>query len=181
MLPLRKTLFAVWGVQTTGQDPATDRVVEIGLTLCTVDKCLLRTSLFVDPGMPIPVGATADHGITDADVAGAPSLLEALETLGNVMPFPPTIYVAHSPSFEQAFLGLSERPWVSTLEMAWQLYPNRAYRLMTICQDLGIRLEDDARRVEAYSFATAQLLQEMLRALPELETTDDLVALGGVL
>jgi DNA polymerase-3 subunit epsilon len=62
--------------ETTGLDPYHDRIVEI--TLLRVVPGAEREALttLVDPGMPIPPSATATHGITDADVASAPSFAE---------------------------------------------------------------------------------------------------------
>lgn len=180
MKPLSQCLFAIWDVETTGLDPAVDRVVEVGLVLCTPQEIMLRASLFVDPGMPIPPSATAVHGITDLDVAWAPNLLEALETMGNLMPQPPDFYVAHNARFDSAFLGLQERPWICTLAMSRQAYPDRSHRLMSLCQDLGLLVGvEQAHRAEGDAFAAARLLQEMLLALPELETASDLLAFGG--
>lgn len=52
-------------LETTGTDPLTDRIVSIGL----LDETGREYSLVVNPGMPIPAGAAAVHGICDADVA----------------------------------------------------------------------------------------------------------------
>jgi DNA polymerase-3 subunit epsilon len=64
--------LAVLDLETTGVDPAADRVVE--LAVLTLVPCG-RQELFhrrVNPGVSIPPAATAVHGITDADVAAAP-------------------------------------------------------------------------------------------------------------
>ena len=55
-------------LETTGTDPSTDRIVEICLMAPGGRAKVWR----VNPGLPIPAGATAVHGITDADVADAP-------------------------------------------------------------------------------------------------------------
>ena len=64
--------LAVIDLETTGLDPSADRVVEVAvLTLLPHGK----SELFhrrVNPGVPIPAGAAAVHGLSDADVAGAP-------------------------------------------------------------------------------------------------------------
>ena len=65
-------------IETTGLDPRHDRIVEISLMKVfppgedgTSPEPVVRT-LRVNPGAPIPPGATAIHGITDDDVAGEP-------------------------------------------------------------------------------------------------------------
>jgi DNA polymerase-3 subunit epsilon len=44
---------------------------------------LLQESVFVNPGVPIPPGASAIHGITDVMVADATPLVEAVELLAD--------------------------------------------------------------------------------------------------
>lgn len=64
--------LAVLDLETTGVDPATDRVIEVAvLTLVPGGKHELFHRR-INPGVPIPPAATAIHGLTDADVIGAP-------------------------------------------------------------------------------------------------------------
>lgn len=56
-------------LETTGTDPATDRIVE----LCVAPLDAPPFSARIDPGIPIPPGATAVHGIRDEDVEGCPT------------------------------------------------------------------------------------------------------------
>jgi DNA polymerase-3 subunit epsilon len=59
-------------LQSTGLDPRSARIVRIAVLKVAPDgDQQLRTAL-VNPGEPIPPGATRVHGITDDDVAGAP-------------------------------------------------------------------------------------------------------------
>src|SRR3990167_3178478 len=55
-------------LESTGTDTATAKIVE--LALCGAEGPVFESR--VDPGCHIPAEATAIHGITDADVAGAP-------------------------------------------------------------------------------------------------------------
>jgi DNA polymerase-3 subunit epsilon len=68
--------LAAFDLESTGVDPATDRIVEVAvLTLSPVGPASLFHSR-VNPGRPIPAAATAVHRIADADVAGAPRFRE---------------------------------------------------------------------------------------------------------
>lgn len=60
-------------VQSTGLDPATARIVALAVVKVMPDGERHSRSVTVDPGVPIPAGATAVHGITDDDVAGLPA------------------------------------------------------------------------------------------------------------
>jgi DNA polymerase-3 subunit epsilon len=69
--------LAVFDLETTGTNPAEDRIVELALVKLQPDGSRSTRSWLVNPGRPIPQGAFAVHGIGDADVADKPSF-EAL-------------------------------------------------------------------------------------------------------
>jgi len=60
-------------LETTGTDPATDRIVEISILRVEPDGTRVSKTRRINPGRPIPEGASAVHGIRDADVADAPT------------------------------------------------------------------------------------------------------------
>lgn len=72
--------------ETTGPDPRTAVPVSVALVFARPegggdhqrDYCTL-----VDPGVPIPPAATEVHGVTDADVRGAPTVLQVAEQLAH--------------------------------------------------------------------------------------------------
>jgi DNA polymerase-3 subunit epsilon len=69
--------FVVLDVETTGLDPASNRILEIALA--TVENGTILetwTTRFNPEG---PVGKTEIHGITDSDVANAPLFSEKAE------------------------------------------------------------------------------------------------------
>lgn len=55
--------------ETTGIDPAHDRIVELGLLRLAPEQQPQSLALLYNPEVPIPAAATAVHGIHDADVA----------------------------------------------------------------------------------------------------------------
>ena len=60
-------------LETTGVDPDVDKIVEVCLQKHDPDGSVTTQTHRLQPGRPIPSGATAVHGISDADVADAPS------------------------------------------------------------------------------------------------------------
>lgn len=68
-------------VETTGLDVQSDRVVEISCVKLHADGRRETLTYRVNPGMPIGPAATAVHGISDADVANAPSFAELAPAL----------------------------------------------------------------------------------------------------
>ena len=64
--------LAVFDIESTGVVHQRDRIVEIAVMKIMPDGTSRTTVRRLNPGMPIPPGATAIHGITDADVADCP-------------------------------------------------------------------------------------------------------------
>ncbi|QQS34786.1 MAG: 3'-5' exonuclease [Ignavibacteriales bacterium] len=60
-------------LETTGTDISQDRIVEISILKLHPDSREETLTTKVNPGIPIPTGATAVHGITDKDVADKPT------------------------------------------------------------------------------------------------------------
>jgi DNA polymerase-3 subunit epsilon len=64
--------LAALDLESTGVDPASDRVVEVAVLTLLPGGGQELYHRRVNPGVPIPAAATAVHGIADADVADAP-------------------------------------------------------------------------------------------------------------
>ncbi len=71
MLTLRRPLV-IFDLETTGISVTHDRIVEICLLKVYPDLREELRTYRINPGMPIPAGATAVHGITNEDVADKP-------------------------------------------------------------------------------------------------------------
>ena len=70
-LALTRALSAL-DLETTGTDVRADRIVEVAVLTVYPGGTAVPFVRRVNPGRPIPAGATAVHGISDADLAGAP-------------------------------------------------------------------------------------------------------------
>jgi DNA polymerase III subunit epsilon len=139
--------YCVIDVETTGFNPVSDRVVEIGCAEIEGDQIVARWSTLVNPGRAIPAEATAVHGITDAMVARAPSLKPALKYARRLCRG--RIVAAHSARFDLSFVG----PWVApealcTMRLARTLFPEAPnHKNQTLRQFLEI----DDRAGESFS------------------------------
>lgn len=60
-------------LETTGTNLATDRIVEIAVVKISTDGTKQVKRKLINPGMPIPAGATEVHGISDEMVKDAPT------------------------------------------------------------------------------------------------------------
>lgn len=74
-LSLSRPLAAI-DLESTGLDPANDRIVEIAVLTLAPGRAAEMFHTRVNPGRPIPSPATAVHGLADTDVAGAPRFPE---------------------------------------------------------------------------------------------------------
>ncbi len=73
--------LVVFDLETTGVDPATDRIVEISCLRLAPDGGREIRTRRLNPERAIPPGATAVHGITDADVRDEPTFRQIARSL----------------------------------------------------------------------------------------------------
>ena len=123
----RVRLAAIIDTETTGTDPARDKVIELAVVVFEYDAETGEVGRVVDvydgledPGMPIPPESTAIHGITDAMVAGQKiddaRVASLLQQAGLV--------IAHNARFDRGFLEprlpvFAGLPWACS----WQEVP----------------------------------------------------------
>jgi DNA polymerase III subunit epsilon len=73
--------LAFLDLETTGTDPAADRIVEVSVLRLDPDGSREGRTRRVHPGRPIPPEATAIHGIRDEDVRDAPEFRRVARAL----------------------------------------------------------------------------------------------------
>ncbi len=79
-LQLKRPLAFI-DLETTGTNIVTDRIIEIAIIKVMPDGSILPKVMRINPGIPIPPGATAIHGISDADIKGSPAFKEVANEL----------------------------------------------------------------------------------------------------
>ncbi len=93
-------------LETTGFDPETDRIIEIGAVRVrlTADgvEAGERFSTFVDPGRDIGTVITRLTGIRDGDLIGAPTAADAVARFAAFAG--DAVFVGHNVGFDLAFL-----------------------------------------------------------------------------
>jgi len=107
-LALRSLEIVAFDTETTGLALRRgDTVVSLGACRIVNARALASETFaqYVDPERPIPAESTAIHGITDADVAGAPLLATALEHFRHYVG--DAVLLAHNASFDM--LAISQQ------------------------------------------------------------------------
>ena len=168
----RPTLpFAVLDVETTGLSPARDRVIEIAVIRCAPDGSVIdEWSTLVDPGRD--PGPTHIHGISAADLRGAPSFAEIAGELDDRIAG--AMVAAHNLSFDAGFLraeytraGLEapDQASICTLQLARvTLSGTGGFSLAACAAELGID-HPNAHRALADTRVTASVLHAMIQLL----------------
>ena len=94
--------YIVLDLETTGLDPANDKIIEIGAVKIRDDSVIDEFSAFVNPGISIPDNISKLTGIIDSDVANAASLDEVQPGLVDFVDTLPI--VGQFISFDMGFL-----------------------------------------------------------------------------
>ncbi len=165
------TSIVALDIETTGLDPKTDAIIEIGAVRFSGRRIEGEFSTLVNPNRHIPEFITGLTGIDDSMVRQAPRIREVLEELTAFIGDSPIL--GHNLKFDLSFFEkyrlfeLNER--IDTYEMAAVLMPTASrYNLSALGRQLGIPLPathralDDAR----VTAAAYQHLQAMAGELP---------------
>ena len=94
--------FIAFDLETTGIQPKTDAIVEMGAVRFNGAEPGESFCTLINPGRPIPPGASAVNGITDEMVAGSPSIETVLTAFSEFCGDLPL--VAHNAPFDFKFL-----------------------------------------------------------------------------
>lgn len=146
---LRSLTYTVFDTETTGLTPGLDEIIAIG-ALRIVNGRLLRQEAFeqlVAPQRPIPVTATAIHGITDAMVAGQPTIDVVLPRFHAFAE--DTVLIGHNLAFDMRMLQEKEavsqvcfdQPILDTLLLSAVIHPDEErHGLEDIAARLGVQV-----------------------------------------
>lgn len=188
----RKKFIAI-DIETTGLDPASDRILEIAAITYENFMAVDYFSTFINPGFHIPAKITDINGINDDTVSKAPCELEGIqkfcEHIGRQVLDGNVCIVAHNATFDIKFLlyALSRAGINASLYFADTLYLCRAnmgnemsnHKLSTVANHLGVlqydahHASDDARVCGEVFIKLAEIQQKSLfekyAALTDLE------------
>jgi len=146
-LPFQR--YVVFDLETTGLAPSRgDRLVQIGAVRLEAGQEAASFTTLVNPGRGIPALSTRFHGITDAMVADAPSIADAVAAFAAFAG--DAVLVAHNAAFDRTVLTAAEQqdatpihnPMLCSLLLARWLQPRELdMSLDGLCGRLGIVIE----------------------------------------
>lgn len=164
--------FTVLDLETTGLNPKTDKIIEIGAVRVRDGEITGRFNRLVNPGRKLEKRIIDLTGISDQDLSKAPYIEEILPELLSFIG--EDILVGHRILFDYSFikraavnLKLSfEKSGIDTLKIARKYLPDlESRRLPFLCEYYGIPLQ--AHRAVNDAEATARLYLKLAAAFPE--------------
>lgn len=167
--------FLVLDTETTGLDAHNDSVVSIGAVRMEGSRVFHSDAIdmLVNPGRPIPRAAQAIHGVTDAMVAGAPTLQDVMPDL--LAKMKNCVVVGHNIGYDMAILAAGAKRIGAAWPTPRQLDTRFIIAGLEIMPDdpdleeIASRLGVDPRGRHT-ALGDALVTAEVLRALlPELE------------
>ena len=175
--------YVALDIETTGLDPQSDAITEVGLVRFNGHRVEAEWSSLVNPGRSIPTPITMLTGITNEMVRNAPPLKAILQEIADFVGDSPV--VGHNIRFDLSFLQrqnlLLDNPSIDTYELAAVMLPTASrYNLSALAQLLGIPLLEHAHRALADTRVTHAVftrLSEKAQELP-LDLVAELVRAG---
>lgn len=167
-----KTPIVVFDLETTGLNPNSERIIEIGAIRIENGEVIKTLSVLVNPGIEVPFYATKVNGITTEMLKNKMSDIDGIQLFLDMIC--DSVIVAHNVSFDVGFINsylkrMGSEPLnnklVDTVQLARKAFPGgKKYSLGIIAERLGIkvldahRAEDDARVCyELYSRSIEEL------------------------
>lgn len=171
--------FIAFDVETTGLNPSTDRIIELGAVIFENGKPIKTFSSLVNPGISIPSAATAVNHITNAMIKSAPNEGELypdfIDFLGDAISGD-TLMCAHNASFDFGFLKNTlsrlgfdaDFKYVDTLALSRKYIPGLAnYKQCTVEAHFGLN-NSSAHRAANDAEMCGQILHRILDVLQEV-------------
>lgn len=168
--PLDYPLGLAIDVETTGLNPATDQIIELGARLFhwnadfEIDAVGPLMCWRQDPGRPLPEKIIQLTGLTDADLAGCAIDVAAFAAMVESAQF----IIAHNAAFDRPFIErLMGRPypWLCSLaDIDWTAQGAEIKTLSGLLMEFGYFRDQQAHRAGADVDALIGLLRQPLRA-----------------
>jgi len=168
-------------LETTGLNPETDEIIEIGAVKFQGEEVIDTFQTLVNPQRPLPYRIQLLCGIKQADVANAPPFSDIADTLVSFMGT--DILIGHNIAFDTGFLAKKgiklDNAAYDTHELATIfLFQQTDYSLASVTKNLG--LSTPQHRALPDATATKELFVALLSRAYQLDigTIEELVRLA---
>jgi DNA polymerase-3 subunit epsilon len=178
--------------ETTGANPAKDRIVSIAVIKCFPDGSHELRNMLLDPECEIPAGATEVHGITNEMVQGKPKFRQIAKALWeflsdsdiggyNITGFDIQImaeefgrynnYVLTLPAEQRATKQMLEYPIPNTLVLdSCVIFKKKEERTLSAAVQFYLnRQMEDAHDAQADTKASLEVFEAQLKHYPDLQ------------
>lgn len=172
-------MYAIVDIETTGGQPAQDRITEIAIFVHDGEKIIDQFSSLVNPGRQIPAFITQLTGITNDMVSDAPRFHEVARRIVEITEG--CVFVAHNVRFDYSFLKKEfgdlgynySRKTLCTVRLSRSLIPGQpSYSLGKLCKNIGIPLEG-RHRAAGDAHATTLLFDKLLKITQDSEAVQN--------
>ena len=161
---INQDFFCVIDLETTGTDPLTDQIIEVGVLVFKGDEIINSFESLVKSSRPIPPFVTELTGISDFDLIDAPEFDSISEVLTDLIKNLPI--VGHNVNFDLGFLknyGLSFDNLVfDTLDLSYVFFPKSpSYSLQSLKNEFKFSVQESHRAL-ADCQSTMHLFNEIV-------------------
>lgn len=163
--------FCVFDIETTGFNPDSDKIIEIGAVKVCDGKITETFSTFIDPEIPIPERITKLTHIEDSDVKGQPHVEEVLTDFYKFTDG--AILVGQNVQFDHGFIKAYGAPLhiffdnnlMDTLSLAKTYFPGlKNYKLGTLTKFFNVE-NKGAHRAIYDAWATMEVFTKLAAKL----------------
>ena len=181
---MKKKVYAVVDIETTGGRANRDKITEIAIIKHDGEKIIDSYETLINPERTIPYNITQITGINDEMVMDAPKFYEVAKKIVEMTE--DAVFVAHNVRFDYTFLreefrrlGYTfTRKQLCTVRLTRKTFPGlRSYSLGNLIRHFGIEVKQ-RHRAMADTKATVQLLEMALSENESKERVDEMVNLG---
>lgn len=161
-------MFAIVDTETTGGNPAQDRIMEIAIFIHDGEKVVDEFSTLINPEKPISPFIIGLTGISNEMVAHAPTFSQVADKIFDLTD--QNIFVAHNARFDYGVmrrefrrLGIRfQRKQLCTVSLSRKMLPDlKSYSLGKLCREIGINIKM-RHRATGDAEATVKLLEVLL-------------------
>ena len=181
---MKKKVYAIVDLETTGGMAKRDKITEIGIVLYNGEEVIDSYQTLVNPGRSIPPEITRITSITNEMVASAPFFYEVAKNVVELTEG--AIFVAHNVRFDYSFLkeefsslGYTfTKRQLCTVRLSRKAFPGlKSYSLGNLIRHFDIKVSARHRALDD-ALATTELLKNILSQDYAEQTIDQIVNAG---